>query len=170
VRPIAKLAGSTALHYAVLADRLDVVELLVDHGADPSLRNRLGHVPLDYVDDASSGATTMRTVLAESERRHEELRKRKEKELRRKCKMSVSDAPSSDVVVISSGRRMQFRWSGSWPNMWSARSRPSMRSRRPCAARRTGGTMKIGRWSSCSSARQVRRFDGGAVWPFACRL
>ena len=40
--------GFTALHYAVLNDNLSVINLLIEHGADPLLENEQGHLPSAY--------------------------------------------------------------------------------------------------------------------------
>jgi len=47
---LAKDSGSTALHYAVQRGDVDVVSLLVHHGADPTIKNDLGKSPVDYCD------------------------------------------------------------------------------------------------------------------------
>ena len=39
---------TTPLHYAVLGDRAELVEMLLAAGADPSIRNDDGHLPIDY--------------------------------------------------------------------------------------------------------------------------
>ncbi|XP_035233435.1 caseinolytic peptidase B protein homolog, partial [Stegodyphus dumicola] len=44
----ATFRNTTALHYAVLADEIKVVEILLNHGADPSKVNDIGHKPIDY--------------------------------------------------------------------------------------------------------------------------
>lgn len=40
--------GFTALHYAVLADQAEIVQTLLDAGANPIAENELGHRPADY--------------------------------------------------------------------------------------------------------------------------
>jgi hypothetical protein len=86
LKPMAKLSGSTALHYAVLADHIGVAKLLVEHGADPTSRNKLGHTPLDYINTDSTHFARMRSLLLDSEKKYEEIKKQRERELRRKCK------------------------------------------------------------------------------------
>ena len=50
INALAQDAGSTALHYAVQRGDVDVVEILLKHGADPSIENNLGKMPVDYCD------------------------------------------------------------------------------------------------------------------------
>ncbi len=40
--------GFTALHYAVLNDNLTIVNVLIEHGADPLIENEQGHLPSAY--------------------------------------------------------------------------------------------------------------------------
>jgi ankyrin repeat protein len=51
----AEADGTTALHYAVLADNLPVVRLLLQHGADASAANRYGMTPLQGAATNGSG-------------------------------------------------------------------------------------------------------------------
>jgi uncharacterized protein len=57
-----KRSGSTALHRAVMstgapgtsgkcADARQIIDILLRHGADPSIKNKLGKKPADYVRD-----------------------------------------------------------------------------------------------------------------------
>ena len=47
---LARARGSTALHYAVRRGDVDVVNILLRHGADPTIKNDLGKTPYDYCD------------------------------------------------------------------------------------------------------------------------
>jgi hypothetical protein len=47
---LAQDSGSTTLHYAVRRGDVDVVNILLSHGADPTIKNDLGKTPLDYCD------------------------------------------------------------------------------------------------------------------------
>ena len=47
---LAQDSGSTALHYAVQRGDVDIVNILLSHGADPTIKNDLGKTPLDYCD------------------------------------------------------------------------------------------------------------------------
>lgn len=44
----ATFKGFTSLHYAVLADNVELVRILLDSGADPLIENELGHRPFEY--------------------------------------------------------------------------------------------------------------------------
>jgi ankyrin repeat protein len=50
VKLLAQYEGSTALSCAVRRGDIDVVNLLITHGADPSIKNKVGMCPLDYCD------------------------------------------------------------------------------------------------------------------------
>lgn len=44
----ATFKGFTSLHYAVLTDNIELVQMLLNSGADPLLENELGHRPYEY--------------------------------------------------------------------------------------------------------------------------
>ena len=47
---LAHESGSTALHLAIQRGDVDIVNLLLEHGADPTTKNDLGKSPVDYCD------------------------------------------------------------------------------------------------------------------------
>lgn len=53
LRPGADFRGCTALHYAVLFDDEYLVKLLLESGADPTIKNELGYLPIHYCKSAS---------------------------------------------------------------------------------------------------------------------
>lgn len=53
--------GRTRLHYAALADDVDVVNALLCEGANPNVRDRLGFTPLHFA--AQQGAVAVAEIL-----------------------------------------------------------------------------------------------------------
>ena len=50
MRALASQNGATALHHAVQRGDVDCVNLLLQNGADPTIKNDLGISPVDYCD------------------------------------------------------------------------------------------------------------------------
>ena len=75
----ANFKGCTALHYAVLADDMELVKQLLYAGANPSAENALGHKPCDY-----ARTPQLQNILKENEQKFEEMKKKREMEERRK--------------------------------------------------------------------------------------
>ncbi len=48
--------GSTALHYAALADSPETIRVLMAHHANPNLENEFGHKAFDYIKDSQDPA------------------------------------------------------------------------------------------------------------------
>jgi ATP-dependent Clp protease ATP-binding subunit ClpB len=44
----ASFRGFTALHYAVVIEDIDIVKALLEGGADPTLKNDSGYLPVDF--------------------------------------------------------------------------------------------------------------------------
>lgn len=70
--------GCTALHYAMLANDLDTIKVLVESGANPLVENDLGHKPLDYADspviETYLNNYTKEFIVKQAEREAEEKR------------------------------------------------------------------------------------------------
>lgn len=64
----ANYAGFTALHYAALADEESVTKVLLESGADPSLRDHAGRKPFEY---AREGSITKRMLIESSKKVYE---------------------------------------------------------------------------------------------------
>ncbi|KAF8792561.1 Caseinolytic peptidase B protein like protein [Argiope bruennichi] len=54
----------TALHYAVLADEPQIVEVLLKNGANPTIRNDMGHTPIDYAKENSRISKLLQTYTS----------------------------------------------------------------------------------------------------------
>ncbi|XP_062873222.1 mitochondrial disaggregase [Trichomycterus rosablanca] len=107
----ASFRGCTALHYAVLADDLRTVRMLLDAGANPSQQNELGHTPLAY---AKQGE--MQNLLQESESKFLEEQKKREAEerrrfpLERRLKEHIIGQEGAINTVASAIRRKENGW------------------------------------------------------------
>ncbi|MGH0159170.1 UNVERIFIED_CONTAM: hypothetical protein FKN15_066409 [Acipenser sinensis] len=75
----ASFRGCTALHYAVLADDLRTVQILLEAGANPLLANEMGHTPLMYAKEGE-----MLKLLKDWEVKFQEVQRRREAEERRR--------------------------------------------------------------------------------------
>ncbi|KAF7699682.1 hypothetical protein HF521_002640 [Silurus meridionalis] len=122
----ASFRDCTALHYAVLADDLCTVRMLLDAGANPLQVNDLGHTPLSYSKDGE-----IHTLLNEYEGKFVEEQKKKEMDERRRFPLEHRLKSTS-----------------------SARREPSLLSPQPSGGRRMDGMMKNIHWSSSSSVLQ----------------
>ncbi|CAH1780032.1 unnamed protein product [Owenia fusiformis] len=103
--------GCTALHYAVLADDLLIVKLLLDAGCDPGLENESGHVASAYARNP-----LIKERLVDGEKKAAERRKEKEAEERRKyplelrIKEHIIGQENAILTVCSAIRRKENGW------------------------------------------------------------
>uniref|UniRef100_A0A8C9W1Z3 ClpB family mitochondrial disaggregase n=1 Tax=Scleropages formosus TaxID=113540 RepID=A0A8C9W1Z3_SCLFO len=107
----ANFRGCTPLHYAVLADDLRIVHMLLEAGANPLLTNELGHTPLAY---AKKGE--MQTLLKEWEGKFQEEQRRREAEerrrfpLERRLREHIIGQEGAINMVASAIRRKENGW------------------------------------------------------------
>lgn len=107
----ASFRGCTALHYAVLADDLRTVRMLLDAGANPIQQNTLGHTPLAYAKDGE-----MQTLLKEWETKYVESQQKREAEerrrfpLERRLKEHIIGQEGAINTVASAIRRKENGW------------------------------------------------------------
>ena len=105
--------GTTALHYAVLADNIETVELLMKRGADPNVENEIGHKAIDYVKEDNK---QLRKMLAEYESKFSEIMAQKELEerlrfpLEERIKRVIVGQMSAITTVSAAIRRKQNGW------------------------------------------------------------
>ncbi|CAG0888056.1 unnamed protein product [Cyprideis torosa] len=103
--------GCTALHYAVLADSLPVVKLLLERGASCIAENEYGHKPLDY---AVPGP--MKQLLEGRVEKEKQLLKEKLAEERRRfplenrLKQHIVGQEGAIQLVASTIRRKENGW------------------------------------------------------------
>lgn len=107
----ASFRGCTALHYAVLTDDTQLVRTLLEKGADPTLANDQNHRPVDY-----SRNPSMRKLLQEYAERHEQTRKQREAEERRRfpleqrVKQVIVGQEGAIALVAATIRRKELGW------------------------------------------------------------
>ncbi|KAM7443876.1 hypothetical protein ABFA07_007448 [Porites harrisoni] len=80
----ANFSGFTPLHYAALADSLECVHLLVDAGADPTLKDDLGHTAMEY-----AGGEKIREFLSNKMELYTKEKEKKEAEERRRYPLEM---------------------------------------------------------------------------------
>lgn len=68
----ASFKGFTALHYAVLADSISTVRVLLDAGADPTIENNSGHRA-----DVYARSVEIKELLIEHAKKYDEIKKSK---------------------------------------------------------------------------------------------
>ncbi|CAL9683844.1 unnamed protein product [Knipowitschia caucasica] len=103
--------GSTALHYATLADDPGSVQMLLEAGANPLQTNGLGHTPRTYAKEGDVG-----TLLHEWEGKFQEAQARREAEERRRfplekrLKEHIIGQEGAINTVASAIRRKENGW------------------------------------------------------------
>ncbi|XP_040820366.1 caseinolytic peptidase B protein homolog isoform X4 [Ochotona curzoniae] len=107
----ASFKGCTALHYAVLADDYRTVKELLDGGANPVLRNEMGHTPLDYAREGE-----VMKLLRASETKYQEKQRKREAEERRRFPLEqrlrehIIGQESAIATVGAAIRRKENGW------------------------------------------------------------
>ena len=105
--------GTTALHYAVLANNTATVELLISRGADPNLENEMGHKAIDYVKEDNR---RLRQILADYASKYQEIMAQKQMEervkfpLEQRLKQVIVGQQSAITTVAAAIRRKENGW------------------------------------------------------------
>ena len=86
---LAQESGTTALHFAVRRGDVDVVNLLLEHGADPTIKNDLGKTPVDYCDAFPEMQGALKRFI------------RQQKEIKRVMLTSMFEREARDFHVVS---------------------------------------------------------------------
>ncbi|GCC17456.1 hypothetical protein chiPu_0017560 [Chiloscyllium punctatum] len=107
----ASFRGCTALHYAVLADDYQTIQLLLEAGANPLLQNEMGHTPVDYAREGQ-----IKTLLKEAEVKYQEEQRKREAEERRRfpleqrLKEHIIGQETAIATVAAAIRRKENGW------------------------------------------------------------
>ncbi|KAJ8280414.1 hypothetical protein GJAV_G00054280 [Gymnothorax javanicus] len=107
----ASFRGCTALHYAVLADDLHCVRMLLEAGANPLQKNDMGHKPVAYAKEGE-----MCTLLKDWEGKFQEEQQRREAEerrrfpLERRLREHIIGQEGAINTVASAIRRKENGW------------------------------------------------------------
>lgn len=96
ISPTAMTKGATPLHYAVASGNQNAIEVLLDAGGDLSARDDKGRTPKDYAEEG-----WLVTWLEEKAKASELSRKKKEQELRVKCKRRPPQRFDFTIVMQS---------------------------------------------------------------------
>lgn len=107
----ATFQGCTALHYAVLMDDASIVSALIEAGADPTVENKNGHRPVEYVK-----SNNIKDILKNGEKKFAELKDAKDAEERRKfpleqrLKQFIIGQEGAISTVAAAVRRKENGW------------------------------------------------------------
>ncbi|XP_054158989.1 caseinolytic peptidase B protein homolog [Oppia nitens] len=105
--------GTTALHYAVLANSMPTVQLLIKRSANPLMDNEIGHKPIDYCKQDNQ---RMRRLLADYETNFTDVQKQRQLEERLKfpledrIKEVIVGQQSAITTVAAAIRRKENGW------------------------------------------------------------
>jgi ATP-dependent Clp protease ATP-binding subunit ClpB len=107
----ATFKGFTALHYAVLTDNLELIKLLLDHGADPLVENELGHRAHEYC--ATEEAKKLLDSYEKTAVQNKEAKLREERRkfpLEQRLKQHLVGQETAIQIVCSVIRRKENGW------------------------------------------------------------
>lgn len=107
----ANFRGCTPLHYAALADNRNIVEMLLEAGADPLIANDYGIVPSEYSQDPKTRAILKRGAqVFEEKRQRQEKLLRKKYPLEKRVKEVIVGQDGAITTVASAIRRKENGW------------------------------------------------------------
>jgi len=113
LNPNRSFEGSTAMHYATLVDSSNTVKVLLEKGANPLIKNALGHTPMDYVREENE---TLKTLLKKgsdeySKRKaEEELEERRRFPLEKRLHENIIGQNVAINAVAAAIRRRENGW------------------------------------------------------------
>ncbi|GBL80458.1 Caseinolytic peptidase B, partial [Araneus ventricosus] len=108
----ATFSNCTALHYAVLADEPHIVELLLKNGTNPTARNDMGHMPIDYAKENSRIQKLLQTYTSKYNEKLKELEaeERRRFPLEQRLKMYIVGQEGAIANVAGAIRRKENGW------------------------------------------------------------
>lgn len=108
----ASFRGFTPLHYAVVTENIDIINLLLESGANPNQENDAGHKAAEYTSDPR-----VKEILTQYSEKYEDILRQKEAEERRlfpleqRLKQHIVGQEGAIAIVASAIRRKENGWS-----------------------------------------------------------
>ncbi|CAH2007999.1 unnamed protein product [Acanthoscelides obtectus] len=107
----ATFLGFTPLHYAVLADNLSIVKLLLKYGANPLLENDIGHKPIMYAKAGEVKEFLEKEMAMYKEKQKEkEIEERRRYPLEERLKKHIVGQEGAIALVAATVRRKENGW------------------------------------------------------------
>ncbi|EDV21537.1 uncharacterized protein TRIADDRAFT_60107 [Trichoplax adhaerens] len=111
LRPNYDCRGFTALHYAVLFRKTQIIEILLEAGAAPNLKSQMGHLPVEYTDDEEIIETLKNAeVKYRAQKLKEAAVERKRYPLEKRIKEQIIGQELPIAAVASAIRRKENGW------------------------------------------------------------
>ncbi|XP_017754725.1 PREDICTED: caseinolytic peptidase B protein homolog [Eufriesea mexicana] len=107
----ATFKGFTPLHYAVLADSKECVQILLEAGADPTVKNDLGHRAVEYARDGEIKEMLIKHAIEYDKiMKEKELEERRRFPLEQRLKQYIVGQTGAISIVASTIRRKENGW------------------------------------------------------------
>ena len=104
--------GATALLYATLNRNVEMVKLLLDHGADPLIKTRSGYHPLEVLDENDPYDNAIKQLLIKAIKGRDKMMKERRKKypLEARLKEAIIGQDSAIKQVAATIRRKENGW------------------------------------------------------------
>ena len=106
------LRGATALFYAVLNNNVQMVQTLLDHGADPLIKTRSGYHPLEICDETSNDGLMIKGLVLKAIKNRDKLLKERRKKypLEARLQEAIIGQDGAIKQVAAAIRRKENGW------------------------------------------------------------